>query len=147
MQIKLRNERAQKRKLEKGLNIRTSERSEQLDQNVNSPVFLTDDTIIEDLEILESVFLPDEIELAKEKIYTTLQYRRAESKKRSVAITEYPFFCICPQLIAFDFFLSWGDNNISMVTEWPKYGPYICTAVKNNGQDILVTETDRSNGN
>lgn len=59
------------------------------------------DSLDRDLEILKSATLPEEIELAKNKLKSTLILRREQIKNPNFQIHENcQYFFVCPELVS-----------------------------------------------
>lgn len=101
-QTKLKNDRTRKRKLETSSN-ETIE-NEKIHNETNTSVeFDVEQTksFETELKIMNTFRLPDEIDSLKEKLKSTLQFRRQKIEKNSINIyTDCNYVFVCPKLVS-----------------------------------------------
>lgn len=143
LQTKIRNDRLRKRKLADEF----EDEIETVHVETNEDENIPDENIEKDLRDLLNATLPAQIDYAKIKLKKTLNYRRQRDLNESIKIKEnYPGFFVCPELISFDFYLTWSRRSKSLDALWSPFGQYVFTIVKNSGKNILQTEGDTDLG-
>lgn len=90
----MKNERVKKRKIEHSFECDDST-SIEIEHIIIDP-----EAILRDLHSLKSASFPEEISLAKEKLQSTLEYRKKEIHKEAFSIYEdCRYFFVCPELV------------------------------------------------
>lgn len=103
LQVKLKNNRVKKRKIDKELIASDEEMVEEflVDENINNSDADEDDDIFErDMDNISLAVLPEEIDMVKSKLKSTKQKRWKKIVNMQVNIYEdYGFFFVCPELV------------------------------------------------